>query len=136
MSQINVNLWAVLVAAIVQMAIGFAWYSKALFGAKWLALIGKTEEDMKKGGSMGKVMGLSFVSSLIMAYVLAHVLFLIDATTVTMGLQAGFWLWLGFVATTSFMKVLYEHRSKKLYLIDVGYYLVCMLAMGAILAAW
>jgi hypothetical protein len=45
---VPINYLAVLVAALVPMIIGFAWYSPALFAKKWMAILGKTEEEIKK----------------------------------------------------------------------------------------
>ncbi len=39
----GLNLVAVLVAAIVSMVIGAAWYSPALFANQWMGYIGKSE---------------------------------------------------------------------------------------------
>jgi hypothetical protein len=55
---------------------------------------------------------------------------------VAAGLQSGFWIWLGFIATSQINSVIWDGRPVKLYLINVGYYLVSYLAMGSILAVW
>jgi len=68
---VPINYLAVLVAALIPMAVGALWYSPALFAKKWMALVGKTEEEMKNVNPM-KAYGISFLTSLIMAYVLAH----------------------------------------------------------------
>lgn len=134
-----VNLTAVLVAAIASMAVGFAWYSTALFGKQWMKLVGMTNKHMKEAKwGMGKTYGISFVSSLVMAYVLAHVLSYVGATTWQTGAQGGFWMWLGFVATTGVNEHLFAVKPKPwtLYLINQGNLLVSLLATGAILATW
>ena len=53
-----------------------------------------------------------------------------------MGMQAGFWVWLGFIATTMIGIVLWEIKPVKLYLLIVAYYLISLLVMGSILALW
>ena len=137
MLQVEINYWAVLVAAVVNFALGAVWYSPALFGKRWLAIINKSEaelEEMKKGATRGYV--LSVVGALVMSFVLAHIVDYGQATTIASGMQSGFWLWLGFVATTNLSSVLFEARPTGLYLISMGYYLVSLLIMGAILAIW
>ncbi|MEE9225975.1 MAG: DUF1761 domain-containing protein [Bacteroidota bacterium] len=137
MPQVDINYWAVLVAAIANFGLGAVWYSPALFAKRWLALMKKSEaelEQMKKGAP--RAYALSFVGALVMSYVLAHIVDYVQATTVAGGLESGFWLWLGFVGTTNLSGVLFEDRPTGLYLINMGYYLVSLLIMGTILAVW
>jgi hypothetical protein len=136
---VPINYLAVLVAALVPMMIGFAWYSPALFAKKWMALLGKTEEEIKKSGP-GKAYALSFLTALVMAYVLDHSVIFAGAylhmSGFPAGMMAGFWSWLGFVVTTNAGSVLFEFRRAGLYWINMGYYFVCLLIMGGILGAW
>lgn len=132
----DINYVAVLVAAAAQFAIGAAWYT-ALFGKQWLKLNGISKEKVEaQKDNMAKTYALSFVTSLVMAYVLAHVLGYSNATTALAGATGGFWVWLGFIATTMFSSVLYLQKPVKLWAIDSGYYLVSLLVMGAVLAVW
>lgn len=134
----QVNLVAVLVAAIVNMVLGFLWYGP-LFGKIWMKAMGYTQKDaekMKKEGNMGKIYGLAFIGGLVMAYVLAAFIGLIGANTAAAGAQVGFWAWLGFIVTKSFTDVLFEGKNWTAYYLSMGYQLVSLLAMGAILASW
>jgi hypothetical protein len=91
-------------------------------------------DEMRKGA--GKLYGITFVASLISAFVLAKI---IDVTTVNSalyGMKIGFAVWLGFVTTVQLTSTLFKKRPIKLYWIDTGYQLVCYLVMGAILAKW
>ncbi|MBD3233937.1 MAG: DUF1761 family protein [candidate division Zixibacteria bacterium] len=135
MPEVSVNYLAVLVAAIVNMIIGALWYSPLLFGKSWMGLVGKSEEDLRKENSPIPYI-IAFVSSLIMAYVLSHIIDYIYADSILEGLQAGFWSWLGFTATTFATNYAFQRQSTKLYLIDALYYLVGLLVMGIILAVW
>ncbi len=134
---IEVSLVAVVVATIVNIALGFAWYSKALFGKQWMAELGLSEASMqanKKG--MNKTYALMTVASLVMAYVLAHIVAVFESSTVMDGIQAGFWTWLGFVAPVTLNGVLWEKKSWNYYGITTGYYLVSLCLMGVILTLW
>lgn len=138
MIQVPINFWAVLVSALVSMAIGAGWYSPILFAKPWMKLVGKTEESMKQTApqKMAAMYIATFASFLVMAYILAHFVVYTQSKTVLDGLQTGWWSWLGFVATTSLINSLFAGRPWKLYLIDVGYFLVSLLGMGIILAVW
>lgn len=132
---IEINYIAVFVAAIVSMVIGAAWYSPFLFGSKWLEIMRWSDEEMEvRKRGMGKTYFLSFVSALVMAYVIAYAIAVFQAETITEGARIGFFAWLGFVATTSLASVLFEGRPKGLYLLNNAYNLVALLVMGAILA--
>ncbi|WP_276974679.1 DUF1761 domain-containing protein, partial [Flavobacterium filum] len=62
------NFYAILVAAISTLLVGFVWYGP-LFGKAWMAETGFTEEELKKG-SMVKIFGLTFVFSLFLAMIM------------------------------------------------------------------
>ncbi len=119
------------------MVIGFLWYSKMLFGNTWMKLSGISEAQIKKANSnMPMLYGTMFIASLVMAYVLAHFANYAGALTLMDGATAGFWAWLGFVATTMLTTVLYDGKPIKLYLINSGYQLVTLLVMGMILVSF
>ena len=134
---VTVNYTAVLAAAIASMVIGFLWYSPMLFGTMWMELIGTTKEKMEESKKkMGPLYAGIFVAALATAYVLAHFAAYAQANTIMLGMQTGFWAWLGFVATTMLGNVIFAGKPFKLYLLDVGYHLVSLVVMGAIVAGW
>ena len=135
MPTVDVNFWAVLLAAVANMLIGSVWYSKAMFANKWMALIGKTEDELRSGSTSTAYIGMT-VSALVMAYVMAHFVNYAGAATVTDGAVVGFWVWLGFIVTAKASDVLFEGRPTGLFAINAGYFLVALPIMGAILAAW
>lgn len=135
MLQASINYWAVIIAGISAMIVGFVWYMPRLFGKSWMGLIGKSEEQIKAEWN-GAMLLQTFVTALIMFYVLAHFIDYTGATTIGEGAQTGLWLWLGFVATTMYTNILYEKRPVKLWAINTGYQLVNLLIAGAILSIW
>ena len=134
---VSINYLAVLVTAVISMVIGFLWYGP-LFGKVWMQLMKidkkKMEEAKKKG--MAKSYIIMFIGLIIMNYILAHFVSYAQAKTAVEGMQLGFWIWLGFIATVMLSSVLWEGRPVKLYLINVAHYLVALLVSGAILAVW
>ena len=129
---------AVLVATIIHFMLGGLWYSPILFGNKFIQIIGWSPARVEEISSQShtKELIVAFVSSAVLVYVLAHFVQYTKATSAMAGVQTAFWLWLGFIVTTSIATVLFEFRPLGLYLINAGYQLVgCSLA-GAILAIW
>ena len=137
MVEATINYLAVLVAAIINMGIGFLWYGP-LFGKQWIQMMNfdkkKMAEAKRKG--TGKTYAVAFISTLLMSYILAHFVRYTQAATIADGITAGVWLWLGFIATVQLSMVLWEGKPVKLYLINIAYYLVALSVMGAILAVW
>ncbi len=131
---IAINIWALVVAAVVKFLFGWLWYAPFLFGNAWAQMTGITPEKMKP--TLPKVIVGDLITSFIMAFVLVHAVRYAGATTAGEGAMVGFLNWLGFVFVATFMAVLYEKRPLKLFLINNGYLLLSLLAMGAIVAAW
>ena len=140
MEFMSVNLWSVLVAAIATMAIGFLWYSPILFARPWMVLMGYDPDDKAKLAEMqkgaGKLYGISFVASLVVAFMLGKIIFGLAINSALYGLKVGFAVWLGFVAAVQLTDSLFSKKPAKLFLINIGYQLVCYLAMGAMIGAW
>jgi hypothetical protein len=133
MENMDLNYWAILVAALSTFLIGGLWYSPAVFGKAWMKENGFTEEDLKKG-SMAKIFGLVFFLGLIAAINLA--MFMGPESDPTMGALWGFLAGFGWVATFVGTHYLFERKSFKLFLINAGYSVVALTVMGVILAAW
>jgi hypothetical protein len=129
MSGICVNHWATLIAAAAAMVIGAFWYSPLAFGKVWMKLSGITSP---KGAVRGYIIG--FISTIVMSYALSIVVDIAGAITPLSGAKVGAFIWLGFVATVNIGTFLWEGKSFLLYLINVGYYLVAFMVMGAIVA--
>jgi hypothetical protein len=134
MRGIPIHFFAILGAAVAKMVLGALWYSPALFVKPWQRLTGITDEQMKAG--MTEALVVDFIGSLVMAFVLAHVVRYAGATSALQGLAVGFFCWLGFVAVATISTVTYERKPFKLFLLGNGYLLIALLAMGAILAVW
>jgi hypothetical protein len=128
------NYSAVVVAAIANYAIATIWYA-LLFGKTWQKLTGIT--GMKPAPV---TIVLSLVGSLVMSFVLYHLILFSNAYFETGGvlggLMGGFHGWLGFVAPVTLMTKLYEKKPWGLWLLDNAFWLVSLLVMGAILSAW
>jgi hypothetical protein len=134
----KINYPAVVASAVAYWMLGALWYSPLLFARPFIALRGYSPEQLAAVEAQSHVgeIGLAFVTSLVLAYVLAHFVQFMGAETAASGALTGFWLWLGFVMTTNLETVIFEGRPVGLYLINNGYHLVGLLGMGALLAVW
>ena len=102
--------------------------------------MGKTEEELRAAFNPAKSYGVTFVFALILAYIMAHVLGAWhDAYQVTgamTGIQGAFWMWLGFVVTVSWQQVAFSDQKVSLWILNILYNLVSLMAMGALLGSW
>ena len=140
MDFMGVKLWAVALAGVATMVIGFLWYSPLLFARPWMVAMGYDPDDKARIAEMqksaGPMYGISLLASLISAFVLAKVLVGMTIYSALYGMKIGFAVWLAFVATVQLTDKMFGQRPMKLFLINTGYQLVCYLVMGAILGKW
>ena len=135
---VEVNYMSVVLAAVVSIVVGAIWWGP-LFSKQWLALSGATSETMATGKKgMGVAYTIQAVGSLVMAFILSHVIVFATSYMHTSGwlagVSAGFWMWLGFVAPILLGSVLWERKPWKLWAINAGGYLVSFVLMGAVIA--
>ena len=132
--QISFNYLAILTATVSTFMLGGLWYSPLMFGRVWMQEMGFTDESLKAKGDVGRIMGVSFVLELIMAFNLAA--FLGVKATLGFGLFAGAAAGFGWVALSLGVTYLFERKPLRLFLINGGYHGVAFTIMGAILGAW
>ena len=135
---VSVNFLAVLVSAIASMVIGSIWYGP-LFGKKFMSAMGFDKMSPEQQAAMKKGMTLTylwqFIASLVMFYVFAWFMGALGAKSPMDGIQAAFWLWLGFIVPTKFGEQLWGGKMV-LFWIGISGSLVTMLAAGLIIGAW
>lgn len=113
----ELNWIAVIVAAVSAFVLGGLWYGP-LFGRKWQALVGLSDEDAKNA-NMVRTFGGAFVLSLLAAAVFG--LFLGPNPGVEFATGAGLAAGLFWVAASFGINYLFAQRPFGLWLIDGGY---------------
>jgi hypothetical protein len=89
-------------------------------------------------------MAYNYLANVLSATVLALIIGLIFSSgnpnvgepTWFRGAVMGFWVWLGFIVTSTSMDVIWMGRKLKLWLFESACSLVVMTVMGAMLAVW
>jgi len=132
-----VNYVAVITAAVVLFLLGGLWYSRALFAKRWIALQGKSEEELKaNAGPPAAMLVAAFICALLIAWTMAVILNHFRPLTTLRGLAVGVGCWLGFAASTSFSTAIFSGKPRALWMIDTGYNLVSFALAGAIIGWW
>jgi hypothetical protein len=135
MPSVDINYLAVFVAAVINMVVGWIWYSPSVFAKPWAKEAGIKLKDMG-GSNANRSFLIAGLGALVQSYILAHFVSYTAADTVVEGALTGFWLWVGFTAITAAVNYAFAGRSLKLWQIDAGYFLVVLLVNGALLANW
>jgi hypothetical protein len=128
-----INIFAIIVIAVIYWILGALWYSKVLFGNLWMKSIGKTEDELEMKAS-------SFIGSAIISFMiplfLAMLLELIGTINLFNGILLALIVWIGFDVSFGLYDVLYGDKNIKTYLIDSLYHLAGLLIAGIILGLW
>ena len=132
---LHLNLWPVLVSALILWILGAAWYSPVLFAKPWMAALGITPGPSKKKGLMAGMIA-SLVGDCILALALDHFIHWAHARDIHWGAFIGFLTWLGFFAAPNLPQGIYENRPFRLFAINNGYWLIGLIATGILLALW
>jgi len=129
----TLNLWAILVAAIVAFVLGAVWFSPALFGNAWKRANGFGANEPPKASA--QMMILAFALTLVMSANLA--MFLNDPkTTLAWGATAGFLAGFGWIVMGMGIVSIFERRPLSYVLVNGGFLTVALVVMGAILGGW
>jgi hypothetical protein len=133
-----INIWAIIVAAIVSFAIGSLWYSPFMFGKEWMSLvkIGQKDIDGMKMSSMWGSYIIHFLATFVTLCVLAFAITSLGTQNAVDGAFIGFFAWLGFIAPFGISELLWRKSPVKLVLIDSINVLLSLVIGGVIIAAW
>jgi hypothetical protein len=130
----GVNYLAVIVATVVAMVIGFAWYSPQVMGKRWMGYLGTTQAQLGNPGPAGMAVGV--ISALINAWVLAVLAMNVGGTTIGDGVMLGLLCWLGFMATITAAQISFEKKPWGLWAVNNGHNVIVQILMAAIVTAW
>ncbi len=128
---VNVNILAIIVTAIVNIVIGMFWYSPYLFGNTWRKLVNRREglNHMSNKEILFTIINALLITTGINS-VLQYSLMLSGLDKFPNAIATSFMITLTFVITTLFNPVIFERSSKKLFLLNTAYSFVVYLLMS------
>jgi len=127
----DVNWLAVVLAALAGFVVGGIWYGPVM-GKRWMGAVGLSEEQIK-GGNMGLIYGGAFAFSLLASWTLAHTFATYaQDLSIPVKVMTAFGVALGFIVPAIGTNYLFSQKSKALFFIDAGYWLLFYIAMGAV----
>ena len=127
----DVNWLAVVLAALAGFVVGGIWYGPVM-GKKWMGAVGLSEEQVRQG-NMGMIYGGAFAFSLLASWTLAHTFAsYAQDLSIPVKVMTAFGVALGFIVPAIGTNYLFSQKSKALFLIDAGYWLLFYIAMGLV----
>ena len=145
----EMNFIPILVASLIPMAVGFAYYHKKTVGSAWMESLGKTEEELQEGFNMALVTIVGLVMSFLMAFLINALVEishrdindageLIFASDYNFGHGAFHGLFYGLLFAMPILVTngMYERKSWKNIFINVGYWLITISLMSGLMDAW
>lgn len=135
MAEWDVNYLAALVAAVAAMVIGAVYFMPAVVGRAWMSAIGKTQEELK-AANRPSLYVVTAVLAYLQAVILSAVIGWADVGGVVGGALIGLLMWVGLAGPIISVTFIFEGRTLANHVISVGYYLISLVVMGAIIGAW
>lgn len=156
----ELNYLAIVVSAVVPLLIGAIWYNPSVLGTAWMKASGMTEEKMKTG-NIAVIFGVTLILSFMLAFTVnGMVIHQVGATQLAFtnpdaesfkafmaefgnmhrsfghGALHGAIGAIFFVLPVLGINALFERKGWKYILINVGYWVVTLTIMGAIICGW
>lgn len=128
----DINIWAVIVAAVSSFALGGLWYSPVLFLNAWNKAMNRSAEDEQP--HPGRVFGLSFIFALVSAFLFAQLLG--PAPELRYAIHMSLIVGLGFVTMCFGINYQFADRPASAFFIDGGYHTLQFLLYGVVLGLW
>jgi len=126
----DINLVAVLAAAISSFLLGGLWYSSVLFEKAWVRESGVPDQR----GHLPRVFGVSFVFCVISAF--AFAVYLGPSPALSEAVISGLIVGACIVATSFGINYQFAQRSLLLLAIDGGYHTAQFILYGVVLGLW
>lgn len=130
MNIFDVNWIAVIVGALAGFMVGGIWYGP-IMGKKWMGAVGLSEEQIRQG-NMGVIYGGAFAFSLLASWTMAHTFATYDDLSVAVKILTALGVAVGFIIPAIGTNYLFSQKSKTLFFIDAGYWILFYIAMGAV----
>ena len=127
---LDLNLLAVVLAALAHMATGLVWFNGRVFGHAWARLTGQELTPARRW------LPVAAIGPLVIAAALGTIVSLAGATTALEGFGVAALVWLGFVVTLEIGELVWEKIPVGLFAIRVGNHLLALGLAGVILAVW
>lgn len=140
--ELKINMMAILVTVVANFFLGFIWYTP-LFGKVWGKEMGYDPDMKPEKGVFIRGLIFMLIGNFFFAWVLAHnigawsfVPGVDKMSEMGMIMSSAIFTWLGFYLPGELGATVWEKKSWKLFGINTGYHLACLILASVILHMW
>ena len=135
-----INYPLLFIAALIPVVVGMLWYSRFLFGKRWMQLENITPEmeaSLKKQ-PMAKKIVVSYITYLFISYALVVLVNYLVIAAIMPAITLAIVIWLGFMVPAAISDYVWSPNRKAwgVYYIHIGYFLVSVVLMSLVIALW
>jgi hypothetical protein len=125
----------IIAAGLVPLIVGAVWYHPRVFGAAWMDQKHITPEMANRASKLSLATSLATLAfSMLLSAVLSYVLYALPIISVVHAMLMAGILFMGIVVPTTIHRLLWDHISPRLYMIEYGQWFVSFCMMAAILS--
>ncbi len=135
MKELKINYLAVLVAVVLQFALGFLWYGP-LFGDAWMEMVGMDAAYVEANPPGAGIWIANVVSAALAMFVLAWLFVRLHVESLLKGVWIAFVIGFSFVLMSQMISGFYAEDPYWLAWINGGNTTVGLMLGGAVLGAW
>ena len=133
----HLNYLAVFVVAIAGFLLGWLWYSSVLFGKFWMVEMKITPAAIEAAKPhMARLFAMGFAFTLLSTFALAVLVYAHGSGGALSGAELGLFVGAMVVGTRYLNGSLWEQRSGRLQVINVGHEIALFAMQGAIFGLW
>lgn len=138
---LSINLIPVVLAALASFVLGFLFHGP-VSGKLWMKLADIHPTGNEKFSDMVPQLIYNLLSNLVTAYFLAVIYLYVSTSDISSGpgvytgIMTGLLVWIGFLATSSSIEVIWMGRKSSLWLFECACSFIVMIAMGAIVGSF
>jgi Protein of unknown function (DUF1761) len=130
---IDINLWAVLGAAVAAMVVGWLWFG-LLFRSTWTRLAQLADRPAAKDAVQYPIaLVVNLLGAFVLAYISSASQIANQTTLLEAALYSAVFVWLAFSAGRALITATFESRSVKLLLVNSGHDLAAILTMALVI---
>ncbi|MBA3720927.1 MAG: DUF1761 domain-containing protein [Parachlamydiaceae bacterium] len=133
----QLNYWALLASGIILWFLGYLWFS-VIMANSWILEIMNHGIEIKKptNSEFASKLIITFLLNLLTSFGVAFIVFATETSTLPAAIVLGLILGICFSAATMGINFLWENRSVKLSLIDIGYPILSIVIASIIFTLW
>lgn len=130
---IDINMFAVVGAAVAAMIIGWLWFG-LVFRTIWPRLAQLADRPAAASAVIYPIaLGVNLVGAFVLAYISSASQIVNQTTLLEAALYSGVFVWLAFSAGRALITTTFESRSVKLMLVNTGHDLAVILTMALVI---